>query len=69
MNKKIRCDNDSAMGSYKGVMQCFKGEPMWRVTVYYNFSDSDTMVLCEECKEAVKKDARKYDYTVSGSRL
>jgi hypothetical protein len=69
MEKKLRCDNDSTMGSYKGIMQCFKGEPKYSVTVYYNSSDSDTMVLCEECKEAVKQDARKYDYTVSVSRL
>jgi len=65
----VNCDNDSSMGHTVINPQCFKGVPSFKVAVQYNEVESDTLTLCADCAQAVKRDARRHGYKVTTKRI
>jgi len=64
------CDNASRRGSGVGIKpQCYDGKREYECTVIYNEVESDTMVLCSECRKQLKKEARRYGYKFKSRRL
>jgi len=69
--KRVFCDNASRRGSGCFNPQCCDGKREYRCTVIYNqgMYDSDTLVLCAECTENLKREARKHGYKFKSKRL
>lgn len=65
--KRTFYDNASRRGTGVSLKQCYDGKREYECTVFYDkYRDpkwnSDTMVLCSECREALKREARKHGY-------
>jgi len=61
--KRTFCDNASRRGTGVSLSpQCVSGKREYKCTVTYNEVESDTMVLCSECKKALRREARKHGY-------
>jgi hypothetical protein len=64
------CDNANSNGSGITVKpQCFRNRALYKVTVRYNEAESDTANLCEECMQALKKDAEPRGYKITAKEL
>jgi hypothetical protein len=68
--KRVFCDNASRKGIGVGVKpQCSRGLREFEVTVVYSAVDSDTMVLCTQCTQYLKRETGKHGYKVKTKRL
>jgi len=63
-----RCENASTTGSNIGIPQCFNNIAKFKVVVKYD-GEEDTLYLCQDCMETLRKDARKHGYSVSKNKL
>ena len=61
-------NNDINYGRGIGVLQCYDNPAVVRATVIYNYNESDSMNLCDECLKNLKKSARKNHYKIKTMR-
>lgn len=72
--KRTFCDNAARRGRGISVNpQCYDGKREYECTVFYDeyrsTSNSDTMTLCSECRDNLKKSARRHGYGFQSRRL
>ena len=68
--KRVFCDNASRRGSGISLNpQCFSGKREYECTITYNLVEKDNFVLCKECRDNLKKEARRYNYKFSSKAL
>ena len=65
------CQNSSNLGNYPHHPQCYKGIIETKVDIFYNKSDTDmdSLLLCKECANHIKKDAHKRGYKIFSYRV
>jgi len=64
------CENAYRRGRGIGIEpSCYANEATKEVTVIYHELESDTFFLCDECAEALKRDAIKHGYRVKIRKL
>jgi len=61
-SKQARCDNVN--GLILGGTGCSSAEPTYTLTIIYDDADRDVLNLCENCTEAICRDARAHGYTI-----
>ena len=62
----MTCDYDTSMGYMRhNGLGCFKGVAKHTVHILYNaFGDRETVQVCDECFQALKKGCRKHGYKI-----
>lgn len=64
------CDNAYRRGTGVSLKpQCLDGKREYECTVTYNEVESDTMVLCSECRKHLRKEARRHGYKFKSTKL
>ncbi len=72
--KRVLCENSSKLGGHPVVTpQCLDGGKEYRVEVLHHRLDEpgegETMSLCGDCKDRVKRDAEGHGYRVLVKKL
>jgi hypothetical protein len=68
--RRIYCENASILGTGISVHpQCCNGRKEYRCTVKYNAVSSDTFELCGQCRDNLKKEARRHGYKFKSVKL
>lgn len=63
----MNCENSFRSGNYGFNPKCFDGKVEFELSVFYDkylSENSDHLLLCKECTELIKKDARRHGYKV-----
>lgn len=58
------CQNSRQEGSRIKTPQCYDNDAEFIVDIQYSHVESDTLLLCEECKDRIVSDARSHGYDV-----
>lgn len=67
--RRTLCENASQLGTSIPVPSCMNGRKEYKVVVYYNELERDILYLCKECRDAIKRDARRHGYKVRSAKL
>lgn len=67
--KATMCDNAGMRPRQVISGGCYDSKQTHRVKITYNLSESDTLYLCEHCKDRIVDDAESRRYDVSVSKL
>lgn len=63
------CENSSTRANSIGLARCWANRATKRVTVIYNETDADELILCDGCAASVKLDAVRHGYTVKEAKF
>lgn len=67
--KRVLCENASRLGIPIFSPSCESGKKEYEVVVYYNEAERDILHLCRECRNRIKRDARRHGYKVRTAKL
>ena len=58
--KRVLCENSSRLTNHIGVYpQCYDGKKEFEVTITYDNGEQDTLYLCKECLNNLKRENRR----------
>ncbi len=66
---KTLCENSSRLTNNIVNPQCYDGKKEYEVVISYNDVENDTLFLCSNCMNAIKKECKKHGYKVITRRL